>query len=384
MSDVSDVNVQARGTRVQRIVTRDGSVAYTVLALTDYQPVEPIHDWLRLLKKGGNKTSDTLRSYATAMHLFWDWRAASGIDWRTLTLEQLASYAHWLEFPAAVLGPGIVDITPVERAREEDTVRDYLGPVYRFYEHHVRKGLPAPFPLWQTPHGYKTDIIGMGHATAMRPVTRSGKKRIPKTLTLDQCREVVDAQRCWRDKLLFTLLATTGIRVGSALGLRHEDFRPWDNELRLVRRVNANDASVKRSTSSRQREPSPKLLTRPAINMHSEYMYEEYGDVESDYLFVNLWSGDIGHPLNYAAVDKIVKATRKRVGFHFTPHMFRHTFATMHLEAGVPVDRVAVMLDHASGLTTSDIYGHVSATAIRKQMEEAGLITGPLSTIGAP
>jgi integrase len=53
-------------------------------------------------------------------------------------------------------------------------------------------------------------------------------------------------------------------------------------------------------------------------------MHEEYGELDSDYLFVNLWGGRVGRPMTYATVDGIVARTRSRVGFHFTPHQFRH------------------------------------------------------------
>lgn len=382
MADVSNVKSGVGGTRVQQVRARDGSVAYTLVDEA-YRPVQPLHDWLRFLKSSG-RAGNTLRLYATALHLFWDWCAATGTDWQKLTLEDLGRFATWLEFPSPTLAPGVVDISPVTRARSESTVRDYLGPVYRFYEHQVRNGLPAPFPFWDgMQHGYKTDIITVGQRFARRPVDRRTKKRLPKTLTVEQCREVIDAQDRWRDKFLFTLLATTGIRIGTALGLRHEDIRPWDRSLHVVRRENANGAYVKRSGGRTQREPMPKPLTGPAVRLHSEYMFEEYGDLDSDYVFVNLWGGQTGSPLAYQAVAQLVRRTRARVGFHFTPHAFRHTFATLLLEAGMPADRVALLLDHASATTTADIYSHISAKVIREQMHELGLIDGPLSLIGA-
>ncbi len=56
------------------------------------------------------------------------------------------------------------------------------------------------------------------------------------------------------------------------------------------------------------------------IRLWSDYMHSEYGELDSDFVFVNLWEGEIGRPLSYAAVDKLVGRTRRRVGFHFTAH----------------------------------------------------------------
>ncbi len=43
-------------------------------------------------------------------------------------------------------------------------------------------------------------------------------------------------------------------------------------------------------------------------------MHEEYGDLDADHVFVNLWEGRIGHPLSYPTVDKLVACTRARWG----------------------------------------------------------------------
>jgi integrase len=60
------------------------------------------------------------------------------------------------------------------------------------------------------------------------------------------------------------------------------------------------------------------------IRLWSDYMHEEYGALESDFVFVNLWGGERGRPLSYAAVNELVVRTRRLLGFHFTAHMLRH------------------------------------------------------------
>ena len=35
------------------------------------------------------------------------------------------------------------------------------------------------------------------------------------------------------------------------------------------------------------------------IRLYADYLHAEYGDLDSDYVFVNLWSGPIGHPMTY-------------------------------------------------------------------------------------
>jgi integrase/recombinase XerD len=132
-------------------------------------------------------------------------------------------------------------------------------------------------------------------------------------MSLEQVAQVVAAQSRLRDRLLFVLLFTTGMRIGQALGLRHEDVRLWKRELAIVPRDdNANGARGKRGCGVVP-------LTEEAARLYLLYMEHEYGLLDSDYVFVNLWGGEPGRPLSYAAVSRLVARTRTRVGFDFTP-----------------------------------------------------------------
>jgi integrase/recombinase XerD len=51
------------------------------------------------------------------------------------------------------------------------------------------------------------------------------------------------------------------------------------------------------------------------MRLWSDYMHEEYRDLDCDFVFVNLWAGRVGRPLTYSNVDRIVERTRQKVGF---------------------------------------------------------------------
>ncbi|MGZ6692430.1 MAG: tyrosine-type recombinase/integrase [Solirubrobacteraceae bacterium] len=109
------------------------------------------------------------------------------------------------------------------------------------------------------------------------------------------------------------------------------------------------------------------------IRLWSDYMHEEYGDLDSDHVFVNLWEGRIGRPLSYASVDKLVARTRHRVGFHFTPHEFRHTCATLAYRDGVALEVIGAVLTHRSPSSTL-VYAHPTAEDLRRALEERGVL----------
>ena len=66
-------------------------------------------------------------------------------------------------------------------------------------------------------------------------------------------------------------------------------------------------------------------------------MLQEYGECDSDYVFVNLFAQPYGRPLRYQAVHQLVRRLRARTGIWFTPHMLRHSRATDLLRHGVGV-----------------------------------------------
>ena len=79
---------------------------------------------------------------------------------------------------------------------------------------------------------------------------------------------------------------------------------------------------------------------------------------KSPYFFINR----LGHHLSEQSIRfMIVKYCHLfHIDSHITPHMFRHTFATMMLEEDVDIRYIQEILGHSS-ITTTQIYTHMSA-----------------------
>jgi integrase len=102
-------------------------------------------------------------------------------------------------------------------------------------------------------------------------------------------------------------------------------------------------------------------------------MHGEYGDLDCDYVFVNLFGGRIGQPLCYPTVHRLAARISARTGITFTVHMLRHTHATELIRRGVPIEVVARLLTHRSSTTTSQTYIHLDAADVREALVRAGV-----------
>lgn len=130
-------------------------------------------------------------------------------------------------------------------------------------------------------------------------------------------------------------------------------------------RTNSNGARAK---SSARTIP----LASRLFALYSDYLHEEYGALDCDCVFVNLWADPRGAPMTYSSVNGLVRRLRARTGIEFTPHVFRHTFATELLRRGVAAEAVRLLLGHASVSTTVDRYSHLDVEDLRAQLHAAG------------
>jgi integrase len=85
--------------------------------------------------------------------------------------------------------------------------------------------------------------ISKGAAKQRRAVKLPVTARIPRLLAPEEVQSILDSCGHLRDRLLFALLHDAGIRIGEALGLRHEDIAVAEREITVRRRDNTNKVS---------------------------------------------------------------------------------------------------------------------------------------------
>ncbi len=355
--------------RVQRLVMpSDGRRSWTVVD-DDGVPVEPVESYLAYLC-ALERSPNTVRAYASSLKFWFEFCARRGVAWDRAVVDDVARFVADLRSPA----DNVIVLAAGASRRAPSTVNRHLGAVFGFYDFHARSGvkLAAGLVTWRRSGrgSYKPFLhhITKGRPVPTRPISLPVPRRMPATLTAEEIGALLGACDRLRDRLLLAVLAETGMRIGQALGLRHADISSQLRELRIVPRAdNANDARAK----CRSVHTIP--VTAALIRLYSEYLFVEYGDLDCDYVFVNLWGRPIGHPLRYQAVAGLVARLRARTGIVFVPHMLRHSHATDLIRQGVPIEVVSKRLTHASVVTTSQTYLHLSAADVAAELVRAGV-----------
>ena len=345
-----------------------GVESWTVLG-DDGVVVAPAEQYLAYLS-ALERSPNTVRAYAVSLRLWFEFLGRVGVAWAEAGAEDVARFVAWLRAPAE----NVIVLETGAGQRSAATVNRHLAAVFGLYDHHARAGVGAAGSLvaWRRVNrgSYKPFLhhVTKGKPIATRPARLAVTRRAPRALDTSQVAAILAACEHLRDRFLLALLAETGMRIGQALGLRHADFVSRDREIRIVPRAgNANGARAK------LREAAVIPVSAPLVRLYSEYMHAEYGDIDSDYVFVNLFAEPVGHPLCYRAVHQLIGRIAARTGIAFTAHVLRHTHATELIRNGVPIEIVARLLTHRSSTTTSQTYIHLQAGDVRQALTRAGV-----------
>lgn len=317
--------------RVQRVLMPDSETeSWTVLG-DDHVAVAPIERYLAYLAylAWGEKSPNTVKAYAHDLKDWFVYLTGCGLDWQSVTLEEVAGFVGWLRLPPQARDGKVTVLPTADHHCAESSVNRKLAALSSFCEFHTRHGVPlGDLMVTMRPAGrrgrgssYKPFLehIAKSRPQKARTIRLRQPRRRPVVLSAGDAQAVLDGCEHLRDRLLFALLLDTGLRIGEALGLRHEDIALAERQVSVIPRPNANRVRAK---SGRSREvPASAELMR----LYADYLNREYGALDSDYVFVNLWGRPHGRPLTYSAVYDLVERLRRRTGIDFEPHQFRAT-----------------------------------------------------------
>lgn len=185
-------------------------------------------------------------------------------------------------------------------------------------------------------------------------------QKLPPILTVDETFRLLDGpgvspKSLLRDRAMFELLYSSGLRVSELVGLNGEDL---DHAGEMVRVLG----------KGRKERLVP--VGSKALLALTRYLNEERKTLpaEKDPLFVNLR----GTRLTTRSVHRILASRRRRQGEpkKVTPHSLRHSFATHLLSGGADLRAIQEMLGHRS-LSTTQRYTRVDLDQLSRVYDEA-------------
>ncbi len=160
--------------------------------------------------------------------------------------------------------------------------------------------------------------------------------------------------------LCLSLLAATGLRVSELCALRICDIKSGNREVTVW------------GKGARERTvviPSGKLGELLVAHLRS---LPDRGRPDAP-LFRNARNRPMSPQCLRLRMRKLIP--RRQGKLRITPHVLRHTAATLLLERGVDIRFVQRLLGHAS-IATTQIYTHVSDRALRSAIEKADVMRG--------
>jgi integrase len=370
--------------RVQRLAAAQGEPTWTVVG-QDHRVVEPAEEYLEYLR-ARQMSPNTVKSYARALALWWQYLGAFELRWDAVTLQDFGGFLTWLRSGDQ---PRVTSIERRQSRFSESTIAVRLAAVISCYDYHLLNGVDAGRDLHRITHrggsGYKPLLEHIARRKGRREtvirVRQRGRATAP-VLTPGQIELICDACASWdgaahewrgsvRNRLLWALLAETGLRLGEALGLQHRDWHTGVGDTPFVEVVPREHRHGVRVKGGYRRVYVSDELDR----LYGEHVWRlcEVGadlatdDFDAGYVFVNLDREPRFAPWRPESVYDLVARLRAQLSGQvppeWTPHWLRHSHASALLLSGVPVHVVSRRLGHADVQTTLNTYAHVSEDA---------------------
>ena len=273
----------------------------------------------------------TVQAYGSDLTDFGKW-LPSRAELSAITTETLKAY---------------LDALVSKRTLASSTVRRRFACLRCFFRRAAKRKLaPDPFIDWQ--------------------LNIARRKKLPRALSSDEISVLLSALQNYSSRdyrfeeleVAVRLMIATGVRVGELCKLGAEDLSPDGATIRI------------RGKGSRDR-----VVYVADENLRTQLRrFAEQGRCVAGGrvpLFVNRR----GHGLKPQSIRARLHQIAREAGLirRVTPHMLRHTAATLLIEKGVDIRIVQRLLGHSS-IATTEIYTHVSDQALKMTLERADIL----------
>ncbi|MDQ0876602.1 integrase/recombinase XerD [Paenibacillus sp. V4I3] len=337
-----------------------------MLLYTDGSPVIPVIKYLKYLDRS-EKSTNTIKSYCYHLKLFFEFLMQNDKDYQDVSLDLLSDFMQWLRTPYESIN--VVPMQEIPAKRVENTINVIITCVVSFYDYLERSEIfsnEIVEKVTRKVSGHRRSFKSfLHHINKSNPIDINILKikvprRMVKTLTSAQIECIKNACSNIRDLLLLSVLYEGGLRISEALSLYIENFDIGTNSI------------VVRESKTPAGEGRRVYVTENTINLFQDFLIEYHADdIDTNYVFFKLRGDNKGQPLDYSTASSWVKRMKKKTGIDFTPHLFRHSYATELHRNGVSIKAIQELLGHRHVQTTMDMYLHPSDEDVRAEYDKA-------------
>ena len=276
---------------------------------------EAINKYLEYVIKELNYSKETLKNYKMDLDSYGDFLKKHRIEYLKITKEEIMSYLKYLD----------------SLKYSNKTISRHLSSLRSFYNYLVEIKL------------LKTNIY-------KRIRNPKVEKKLPNYLNIVEIEDILesikeDTKEDIRNKCLFEILYSTGIRVSEASNIKLKDIDRASLTIRIFGKGSKERIAYYGKVAER--------LLNKYLDVRSEFLIKG----NSDYLFINNIGGRLSRSSMEYIINKIID--KSCINHKISPHVLRHSFATHLLDNGADLRSVQELLGHEN-MNTTEIYTHVS------------------------
>lgn len=223
---------------------------------------------------------------------------------------------------------------------------------------------------WGYTHDLIDDVSYLDKVERFSSTSRREKIR-DKFLESEDVLNLISSMKSdvWRAVTEF--LSLSGLRFGELAALNKNDVDFEERVIRVSKTYDVNNdvtTSAKSTTSERDVYMQDELLkVAKKINLMMLHQKMMYGYNSTTLFFAD----KKGKHINYCAYNKYLQESSvKSIGRAITPHVLRHTHASLLMEQGVSIDTISRRLGHSDSKITREIYLHVTEKLKAKEREQ--------------
>lgn len=352
-----------------------------ILIDNDCEILKPVFQFIVYLtiQDARIQSQRTIDNYASALYDYFSFIEANQLTWdepylndaENFTVSVLALYRNWTQTLKDKSG---------KRSVSDSTINLRLSVLKRFYEYCYAAGI-INFEPWETLFKVQPETMPgfLRHTRGQKIVkgndlTLKTFKKPPKLLSLEQCRELMSSIDSATFKLATKLILSTGIRKDELVSFVVSNISEPDLR-NLNKRIPVDLEPVEGGQRTKGSKPRRIYVSVPLMKELWDYLHfgervirgrkhtEKHGS-ESQFVFLNRFGSPFGETAFNNTYDRLSEGKSPKINFKVSPHMLRHTYATIELYAESQrvgttkaLSWVQKRLGHSS-ISTTSIYLH--------------------------